>query len=811
MTQTNAFLSNLSPTEEHFLKKFLMEKRLETELKLLARPDCLQLFGTPFDSKTTDADTDSFPLSRYFFNNYINSFPFITNNTKKDQEKFWKHTVQPFVESVNQKQLSNSNDRKEHTTKRKQINTKFVSGLALFYNSVLVTPKDMEYLESEHLAPSDVGKLDKIRAHKTPMLQDLHQKLNFSNGLNINIVSVDKVHVETTTTWFGLSTKSTHHYEFVIQVTEQDSGDQHYVSRPYHEFKHLEKTLLKKFPGIMNIETSKLPEKFKNDANTLIKEKLRISLRGYLTSLLQFPEIVSSEEFQYFINEHNFHTLNDEQKADYEKRHKHEKHLLMTQLEFQKEVSKLMIDFSKQFDDFKIQLIKEPDTLVNIFKEIGANKEMTNLSPLLKIFIDWCKIEISATVFQIFLTQDNSNELLHNVKKFHRLFPYGIMYNILRFTNPMSIISRVISLLLINIPGTNNKNLLSCLFIMLLDEDLNGYEVEVNNVKLKLKEYPNFIAAIEANIDNKLNEAHLDIEEAIEDIIGSIEEVNKQEAMAKTKLRDSDDLFNNLKQLYQIKVRQNDKLILKSLWEEPELTRLIKNFLIIFYHPLIELLSKSKMHIFFKDLQGFNDELINLLVRINEEEIYYLSSVEVFNRLMKLMDDHIGIFWKFVHNMYNNDDSHLFLKLIQWIENFLLKLRLKYADIDKVTLDLHLKDQELDEEQFFKQLHERMDKILLKRKLFKEHYQQTVAQREKHGNSIENNWDQLHEAFNEYDTNFGLDIDELEELNFDISENTDIEFSKKISQLQTFEYSTSELDKFDPHMVKELNRVLQGI
>lgn len=804
---TNDFLHKLSPTEEHFLKKFIIENRIRKELNLLNRPDCLQLFGPPFASHGAD-DNDYFPLLRFFFRQYVASFPFITNNSTEDQHKFWTQTVQPFVESVNSKHLSNSADRKDHTTKRHQINSKFQSGLSLFFNSMIVTDKDMKYFETDHLTPSDVGKLDKIKAHKSPILHDisLDDEIVFTNGLYINIVTVNRISEPasgSSSRWFNFGSIGTDtHFEFVIQISSGSSV--YYVSRRYRQFKKLDQDLVSKFPGIMNIETTKLPHKFKNDTQNLVKEKLRHSLRGYLNQLIKFPEIIESVEFQSFISHDKFTELSKEQREDANLRRQQEKKILQAQLEFQKQTSKIMIDFSKKFDDFKSQLIKHPDTLTKLFEEIGEKSEMINLSPILQMFIDWCKIEVSATIFEIFLSQDNSNEILQNVRKFHRLFPYAIMYNILRFTNPMSIISKVISLLLMNLPGTNNKSLLSIMFITLLDDDLNGYETELKDVRAKLSKYPNFVTSIDEFVDDETDHVNVDMDETIQEIIKDTEKCNKYEN--EFKLNPNNDVLNNLKQLYQLKIRQNDKLILKSLWEEPDLTNLIKNFIIIFYQPLIKLLNKSKMHIFFKDFQKFNDEMIELLVKLNEEEMYFLSSVEIFNKIMKVADNNIHIFWKFIHNMYNNDSSQLFLKLIKWIENFLVKLRMKYSDFSKVSIDLTMEDQPLDELLFYKQLHERMNKILTKRQLYKNHFQNSQP-----NNTIDKNWADIHETFGDYDDTFGIEIEDLEEINYDMNNKEDLEFQKKLREIEQFKYSDSELQKFDKHLVKELERILPAM
>ena len=38
------------------------------------------------------------------------------------------------------------------------------------------------------------------------------------------------------------------------------------------------------------------------------------------------------------------------------------------------------------------------------------------MSPLLKTFNEWCKVEIAATIYQTFISQDNSSEWFNKVK-----------------------------------------------------------------------------------------------------------------------------------------------------------------------------------------------------------------------------------------------------------------------------------------------------------------------------------------------------------------------------------------------------------
>ncbi|KAM9886907.1 hypothetical protein OXX79_013938, partial [Metschnikowia pulcherrima] len=123
-------------------------------------------------------------------------------NAKTDQIAFWRDTVQPFVESFNTKRVSGSASRRGSVTKRHQVNRQLLRTLLLFYNSMLSSKRELEYLNSDHLKPSDQGKLDKISktpnsmkmaldAFQTPSGLDDYAQMAYTNNYNVNIVAVD--------------------------------------------------------------------------------------------------------------------------------------------------------------------------------------------------------------------------------------------------------------------------------------------------------------------------------------------------------------------------------------------------------------------------------------------------------------------------------------------------------------------------------------------------------------------------------------------------------------------------------------------
>lgn len=957
----NDIINELNPTQEHFLKKYLLENRLTHELHLLSQPNCCQLFGPPFKSTPEQQEGYQFPLLRFFFNNFIGTFPFIASNKPEDQLSFWQDTVQEFLESFNLKNISDSQERQDNTTKRRQINKKMLSSLLLFFNSMLITGQDLEYLHNEHLKPSETGALDKIRKKPSYLengvsLEDFggldeYEKMKFTNDLNLNIVAVKHIKEQSgsgsdsagASRWnifkevSRLSPYSSnpgrHNYEFIIHFTKREmdkEGIYHYTSyfipRPYHDFKKLEHDLKKKYPGLMSTDVPKLPQKLKRDdgvlkkrdsessqslprgdsfdtlgnnshddlsfktastlnsrsatpeqPQSLARERLRLALRSYLNNLIKHNEIIHSDVFHHFVfNPHlQYGKLSPTEVHDYENRLQHEKAKAETQFEFQKQTANAILELGKNFDEFKKKLIMNPEALTEIFEEIGESPKVENLSPLLKTFVEWSKLEVAATLYQVFLSVDNSSEWLLKCRKFHALFPYNIVYGILKFTNPMKIVSRIIDLLLANFPSfslplfgfssskelsdasksTKARNLLSLMFIMLLDEDLNDFKKELKNLKEeKLSgnmKYEPFLQRIENyviiaddsvvegikehsrdsgkdllltllstdNLEPVLNAQDQNTYNDIARSYESYEEINDKEKLSES------ELYFNLKQYWLILLRKKDKDLMKQLWQEPELTRLIKKFLTIFYQPLMRVFAKCDIHLVFKDFQRFMDDLLNELTQLSEGDMYYMSPFEIFERSRAVFDRHENALWGFIHNLYVKDDEKLFLNIIKWIEKFLFMLRIKFTDPPKVTINLKsAMPQDVDQNLLLQQLNQKISKTLQKRAILKQYLNKKAQLDEvvNTQNAIDDQWNYVNDGMLPEISggDFGINDDDIDDFNLlhkETEANADSALDKdlhmKLSKLEKEldAFGTSEIDKFDDLLRTHLDELLAKI
>ncbi|KAI5950675.1 hypothetical protein KGF57_004281 [Candida theae] len=751
----------MDPLESHFLKKFLLEKQLHNELRLMWK-----------DMRAVD-DTDKLPLLSFFFHEYVSTFPFITSNTEKQQEQFWQDVFQ-FVENFNSKSFSTSDER-NGVTKRSQANKKLLGGLLVFYNSVLITGNEMEYLTKPHLKASDTAKLEKFdfQKKKNITVVGMHQydRMKFVNGVYINIVALRRVEGEQS--WFFAAT---HHYDFVIQVVLKEGPKSSFVCKSYQQLSQLEHDLKKELPGVMSTLHTKLPHKAKDNENSI--ETSRMATRSWLRKLASKPEVAASTIFKTFLTSDKT-TMTPEDQEDYKHRISHEMDILKTQVEFQDETAKVMQDLTQNFENFKQSVTREDDAVMGLFNEIGSIDSIKNASPLLKTFNDWCKLQLAAVVYQTFLGSDDSHAILKKTKKFHRMFPYSLVYAILRFTNPMKMVSRVIDLLFVNIPrlptwnsqlaedskNSGARNLFSLILIMLLNEDLNGFEKELHTLREKLTGYELYME----RIDNYVNLPPAEMEQIKlggDNLVLTTLSTNLLQPPADDRVEDIVASFNgkdttlylNLKQYWLLKIRSRDKLLFKELWRQPELINLIKSTVDYFYSPLIRVFAKAKVHIAFSALEGLNSEMLKTLSSIQRSD--HLNSTEIYQRIKTVLDNHEEVIWNFIRDVYVNDDEKIFYRLIVWIERFLTLVRLKFENQQAVTLDIKVDNVT---PLFKQQLHAKIEATLAKRKLFKEYLEAKNQQQDE----LAKDWEKMNNGLLGDTTadDFGIKSEDIQDIN----------------------------------------------
>lgn len=120
---------------------------------------------------------------------------------------------------------------------------------------------------------------------------------------------------------------------------------------------------------------------------------------------------------------------------------------------------------------------------------------------------------VAATIYHLFLAEDNSPELFAQAKRIHSLIPYTLLKNVIRIANPTAVMSGVLDLFLAQPFGS--RSLLQRIFSMTLNEGIRSFQKPIDSLVAKIDD---------TAITNKLK-AFVDADESIKASI-------RQEAVA---------------------------------------------------------------------------------------------------------------------------------------------------------------------------------------------------------------------------------------------------------------------------------------
>ena len=93
-------------------------------------------------------------------------------------------------------------------------------------------------------------------------------------------------------------------------------------------------------------------------------------------------------------------------------------------------------------------------------------------------FAEWVRIEVAATIYHLFLAEDNSPELFAQAKRIHSLVPYTVLKNIVRFTNPAAVMSQVLDLFMAQPFGA--RSLLQRIFGMAIHDGISNIQKSID-------------------------------------------------------------------------------------------------------------------------------------------------------------------------------------------------------------------------------------------------------------------------------------------------------------------------------------------
>ncbi|KAL2000407.1 hypothetical protein VTN02DRAFT_3172 [Thermoascus thermophilus] len=731
----------LTGKQEHYLKRELIAHQVRSEIAELNSPTALRRFGAPFKSEFGEvAPVDSdLPILRYIFVHHVRKFPFLDQAREKE---FWQDKLQVFLESFANKHISSSDDRLEET-KRRKLARKCEKLVELMMVSGISTASGYE----ERIRFSEIEVVDR-GANERGLLVNVPDG-HAINGWDVNVAGVRTTSVKRTVRYHQ-------HAEFVLRVRREGKPDV-YVGRRYGEFAKLHRRLRTELPGkilpplprknkssttssffgfgdddassvssVSTQETGHLDEgaatrglapggprrsrsrssfggkspksprvsgELSREGVVLYREEQRVSLRAFLRTLLQTKRIAESKAMEEFLTARPI-ALNEEELIDIQRRKEMDAARVEEQKRFYEIARQRAAELDVYMERFRRDIV-ERNGLTKLFAEIREKPTIQDLSPEYQKFAEWLRIEVAATIYHLFLAEDNSPELFAQFKKIHSLVPYTLMKNVIRIANPAAVMSGVLDLFLAQPFGS--RSLLQRIFSMTLNDGIKSFQKAIDELVAKiddsaltskLKAFVDADESLKTVIREEAATEDVDLVVAIlrsellspELTPGQIEKVfnsyvawNHAVENVDLEMKQGAQWFAYLKQLLKLYTRQRDKAMMLAIIEEPVTLQLFRDLFTIFYEPLVRVYKSANVYDSITDFAHFADDAIAVIEKAQRQDVS-ADPNQTVQAFIDLCARHEHNFYKFVHEVHVHDNG-LFGSLMAWLEDILEFLR----------------------------------------------------------------------------------------------------------------------------------------
>ncbi|KAK6440479.1 hypothetical protein LTR95_003303 [Oleoguttula sp. CCFEE 5521] len=455
----------------------------------------------------------------------------------------------------------------------------------------------------------------------------------------------------------------------------------------------------------------------------LVREDQRVSLRAFLRNFLQNETIASSKAMEEFLTA-NPTKLTDEELIDIERRKDMDEKRMEEQRRFFEIANQRAKELDVHMEKFRRKVI-EKNGLRNLFGEIKIKNSITELDPEYRKVCEWLRIEVAATLYHLFLAEDNSPELFAQLKRLHSLVPYTALKQVIRFTNPAAVMKGVLDLFMAQPLGA--KSLLQRMFGFAIGDGIRTLQRSIDTLSTKI-DRPTYTSKIatytNASIPLK-NALRADAAEEGVDLLLKIlqtpvlapelteteiaESFNAYAAFntallaptaADPSMRESAELYAHLNHLLKLHTRKRDKEAMLSLIEEPTTLHLFRDLFTIFYEPLVRVYKSANVYNSVTDFSKFVDDAIITIEKAQRQDVS-ADPNQTVQSFIDVCARHEENLFSFVHEVHLHDNG-LFDKLMAWIENILDFLRngprggkLDMNALLLGALDSHLVDKDL--------------------------------------------------------------------------------------------------------------------
>ncbi|GKT42152.1 PX domain-containing protein YPT35 [Colletotrichum spaethianum] len=744
---------SLTGKQEHYLKRELISEQVKYEISELNSPTALKRFGAPFKSDVGEVSPldSELPILRYIFVHHVRDFPFLD---KAREKEFWQDKLQVFLESFATKNISSSEDRLEET-KRRKLAIKCQKLVELMMVSGCKTSSGFE----ERIRFSEIEVVDS-NAIDTGVLNALPEG-NYINGWDVNIAAVritterktirSHKHAEfimrihrkgeleffigrrygdfvrlhkrlrlelpgkvlptlpkknkSDTTTSGLFSSLTgggspdSSASSVSSVSTMMTGLTPHDKEPSKLSVLASTTSGRNSPRVSTDSRPKSPLPFhgkRHEQVTLWRESQRVSLRAFIRTLLSNPQIAQTKAMEEFLTRDPI-TPTDADIDDIERRKAVDAMRVEEQKKFYEIARKRAAELDIYMEEFRQEIV-ERNGLTSLFKEIKDKETIQDLSIQYRKFAEWLRIEVAATIYHLFLAEDNSPELFAQAKRIHSLIPYTVIKNVIRIANPAAVMSGVLDIFLAQPFGT--RSLLQRIFSLTLNDGIKSFQRSIDTLAAKigdeaftrkLKMYTEAEEHIKLAIREEAAAEDMDLivvilrsdflepsltSEQIGRLYNAYVAFNNAVENIDEELKQGAQLFSYLKQFLKLCTRQHDKAMMLQLVEEPVTLQLFRDLFTIFYEPLVRVYKSANVYSSVTDFAVFIDDMIQALQVVEkcQEQDASADPNQTVQAFIDLCQRHEHNFYKFVHEVHTHDNG-LFDQLMGWIEDILEFLR----------------------------------------------------------------------------------------------------------------------------------------
>jgi len=425
----------------------------------------------------------------------------------------------------------------------------------------------------------------------------------------------------------------------------------------------------------------------------LYREDQRVSLRAFLRTILQNPQIAATKAMSEFLTLQPVKP-NEEELFDIERRKVMDAKRIEEQRRFYEIARQRAQELDVYMEQFRREIV-ESNGLSRLFQEIRNKEKIEDLDVEYQKFAEWLRIEVSATIYHLFLAEDNSPELFSQAKRIHSLLPYGLMKNVIRVANPAAVMSGVLDLFLAQPFGS--RSLLQRILAMTLHDGIKSFERSIDSLQAKIDD-PVLTAKLKHFVNSEENTKNLLRNEACAEDIDLIVVILRSEQIAPElaaeqigrvfnayvawnnaidnvddEMKQGAELFAHLKQLLKLLTRQRDKTMMLNMIEEPTTLQLFRDLFTIFYEPLIRVYKSANVYNSITDFADFAGDAILVVEKAQMQDVS-ADPNQTVQSFIDLCARHEHNFYKFVHEVHIHDNG-LFAALMGWLEDILEFLR----------------------------------------------------------------------------------------------------------------------------------------